>query len=253
MIGSFNFNTVESSYYSLVCKSVKRPLLPAVKVKRIELPGTSGAYDFPGNEYSLRTVTMKIAYIGTSYQELRSRARSIAAWLSTSTWAKLILNDEPDKYYLARVTNDIDLDSLWESGTADVVFDCQPFAYAVTDQEPSFIISGTTVCNFTNPGTRVINNNSPQGSKFKIEVAGTFTDMALTINGKSLIYGEPINGFLVIDNIEMTAFLGSTNKFSVLSGAIDTFLSINAGANALTIGGTTLNVTMTVKYTPLWY
>ena len=61
MIGSFNFNNVESSVFGLVCKSVKRPLLPAVKTNRIEVPGTSGAFDFGDDVYSLRTITMRIA------------------------------------------------------------------------------------------------------------------------------------------------------------------------------------------------
>ena len=79
MIGSFTFNNIGSESFKLVCKSVKRPLLPAAKVKRIEIPGISGAYDFDGVEYALRTVTMKIQYIGSSFEELRTKARSLAS------------------------------------------------------------------------------------------------------------------------------------------------------------------------------
>ena len=168
MVGSFKFNSTESSTYGLICKSVKRPLLPAAKVRRIETENSSGAYDVDDEsvDYGLRPLTMKIQYIGTSYEELRTKARSIAAWLSCRTWAPLQIHDEDDKYYLAKVTDAIDLNTLWESGSADVVFDCQPFAYSTTE------VTATGVGNvtFTNPGTREINYKSPPGSKFQIKV-----------------------------------------------------------------------------------
>ena len=122
----------------------------------MELPGASGVHDSDSDEYTLRSITMKIQYIGTSYEELRTRARQIASWLHTKTWVKLIINDEPDKYYLAKVTNEIDLDSLWESGTADVIFDCQPFAYSINETIVEFNAEGDTNKIFDNPGTREI-------------------------------------------------------------------------------------------------
>ena len=254
MIGAFIFNEVESSTFKLVCKSVKRPLLPAVKVRRVELTGISGVYDFDddGNEYSMRPLVMKIQYIGTSYEELRSRARSIAAWLSTSTWAKLRIHDEDDKYYLAKVTGEIDLDSLWESGAADIEFDCQPFAYSVDEEVEEFEVDGLTNHAFINPGTRLINYKSPQGSKSKITIVGAWTTLSLSMNGKTLNYPEAGNGTLIFDNIEMECTLGGVNKFSVLTGDVDTFLKVIPGDNTLTINGTGLDLDVTVEYIPLW-
>ena len=254
MIGSFIFNEIESSTFNLVCKSVKRPLLPAVKLRRVELSGISGVYDFDddSNEYSMRPLVMKIQYIGTSYEELRSRARSIAAWLSTSTWAKLRIHDEDDKYYLAKVTGEIDLDSLWESGTADIEFDCQPFAYSVAEEVKNFEVDGLTNHAFTNPGNRLINYKSPQGSKSKITIVGAWTTLSVSMNGKTLGYPEAGNGTLIFDNIEMECTLGGVNKFSVLTGDVDTFLKIIPEDNTLTINGTGLDLDVTVEYIPLW-
>lgn len=248
------FNETESSTYKLVCKSVKRRLLPAAKVRRIDLIGTSGVYDFDndGNEYSMCALTMKIQYIGDTYEELRSRARSIAAWLSTGTWAKLRIHDEDDKYYLAKVTEEIDLESLWESGSADIVFDCQPFAYSVTEASEEFAATDTVAHPFTNPGTRLINFKSPPGSKFQIKVVGSWTTLSLTMSGKTLNYTESGSGTLIFDNVEMECKLGSTNKFGVLTGDIDTFLKIVPGANTLTVDGTGLSVTVTIDYIPMW-
>jgi len=252
MIGAFSFNNIESSTYSLVCKSIKRPLLPAVKVRQIQPVGVSGVYDFDENEYEMRTVTMRISYVGTDYTELRTRARSIAAWLSVAAWSKLIINDEPDKYYLGKVTEEIDLVGLWESGTAEITFGCQPFAYSVTEESEEVDLTSSGSLVFTNPGTRVINYRSPQGSKFKIEVDGSWTTLALTLNGKTLTYTGVGSGVLTIDNIELEATLGIVNAYGSFTGATDTFLHVIPGENTLSITGTGLTIAVTVEYIPLW-
>lgn len=254
MIGSFIFNGIESSYFNLVCKSVKRPLLPAAKVRRVELPGISGVYDFDDDdtEYDMRKVTMKIQYIGTSYEELRTRARQIAAWLSTSSFVALRIHDEDDKYYLAKVTDEIDLDNLWESGSADIAFDCQPFAYSVSEVSHSFDVNAAKNESFTHPGTRLVNFRSPRGSKFKIIIDGLWTTLSLGLNGKTLTYNTAGSGILTIDNIEMEATYGTTNVFDNLGGDTDTFLKVKSGSNTLAVGGTGLDATITIEFIPLW-
>lgn len=254
MIGSFSFNDVESSNFNLVCKSVKRPLLPAAKVNRIEIPGASGAYDFDDDSYDLRIITMQIAYIGTSYEELRTRARQIAAWLANNTWSRLIINDEPDKYYLAKVTSEIDLQSLWESGSADITFDCQPFAYSLDELTFIFEVTVEKECPFTNPGTRKIDFRSPQGSKFIISVMGSWASLNFTLNGQSLTYSQSGNSNAVvqIDNIDMSVIQNGGNSFDKLDGDIDTFLSIIPGDNVLTVDGSGLNISMSIIFIPMW-
>lgn len=252
MIGSFNFNGIESSSFKLVCKSVKRPLLPAIKVKRVDVTGLSGVFDFPNNEYSLRPVTMSITYIGEDYLELRRRARDIAAWLSVDGWSKLIINDENDKYYLSKVTENIDLESLWESGSAEVVFDCQPFAYSINEQVISFSATTLTNCSFINLGTRVINNKSPIGSKYIIRITGSWTSINLVSNTNTLTFNKAGSGTLIIDNVNMEVLLNNINAFKDLFGDTDSFLKIISGINNFTITGTNLNVIVNIEYIPLW-
>jgi hypothetical protein len=95
---------------------------------------------------------------------------------------------------------------------------------------------------FTNLGTRVINRRSPQGSKFKIEVAGSWTSLTLSMNGKTLNYPVSGSGTLIVDNVEMEAHLDAVNKYGVVTGDVDTFLSLIPGNNTLTVGGTGLSV-----------
>lgn len=255
MIGRFQFNGIESDIFKLICKSVKRPLLPAVKTKRVELPGSSGVYDYPAHDYGLRSIAMRIVYLGNDYNELRSRARDIAAWLSTPTWGKLIIHDEPDKYYLAKITEEIDLRTIWELGAVDVVFDAQPFAYAAAEETVPIALSVPRSFNFVCPGNRVINYRSPIGSKSVIEIIGSWTELSLTLNGKTINYTQGVSGMTTIfDNIQMECTVNGENRFYTLTGDIDTFLEIFPGANVLQIGGNfgDIPITGSLKYIPMW-
>lgn len=254
MVGSFKFNGVESESFSLVCKTVKRPLLPASKTNIMQPLGASGGYDNLNNNYDVRTITMHIAYIGTSFAELRSRARSISAWLSTRSFEELIINDETDKYYLAKVVDEIDLDSFYESGGADITFVCQPFAYSVTENAETYDSGDLPNLVFNNVGTRDINNMAPPGSKFLITIVGSWTVLSLELNGFVLTHtAAVVKKTLVIDNVEMTAYLDAINAFDDLSGNIDDFLNIIPGENTLVVTGTGLNITsITVNFIKLW-
>ena len=277
MIGSFKYNYIDSSTFDLVCRSIKRPLLPPMKTNYIEMPGRSGIFDFGGNEYDIRELTMQIGYIGRDYFELRSRARDIANWLSSKQLSPLILNDEPDKYYLARVADGVDLNTLWESGTAEITFICQPFAYFITSTcgipslywdtadipwESAIPIEGLglfdftttvpTTITFNNPGNRQINFKSPQGSMSLIKINGSWTTLSLIINGGQLNYTESGSGELIIDNVNMNVKLNNINALGNISGDIDTFLEILPGVNTMDIQGTGLNISITMDFIPMW-
>lgn len=254
MIGSFSFNSILSESFGLVCKSVQRPLLPDRKEDTVDIDGASGLYDYGTDEYSIRNIVMQITYKETSFIDLRSKARQIAAWLSGGIWAPLIINDEPDKYYSAKITSKIDLDSFLESGSAEITFNCQPFAFSVDESKIiTSVTSSPKVIEFQNPGTRRINFKSQPGSKFLITVTGTWTSISFALNSQTLNFTQAgSSATLVIDNIEMMAYLGSTRSFDKLTGDTDDFLRILPGTNTLTVSGTNINASVKIEFIPLW-
>jgi len=271
----FEYKGIDSSIYGIICKSVSRPLLPAVRMRTAIINGRSGVYDFGGGDYETRQITMHIFYAQSNIYGLRAKSREISAWLSSSTWARLIIGDEPDKYYAARVVNGVDFKSLLATGEADITFECQPFAYMATDtgNDPTweeadfpwitnipwnmvrsyqFTATGTKNFTFDNPGTQEIGCNSPQGSKFNLIVSGNWTTLAISLNGKTIEYTEAGSGTLIIDNVEMEVKLDGVNKLSKLDGDIDSFLIAIPGENTIEINGTGLNVNVTIDFTPIW-
>ena len=275
MVGSFEYNGIKSSAFNLICRSVSRPLLPTVRPRIMQIYGKSGVIDYGGSDYDTRQIVMHIGYIGSSYVELRSRAREIAAWLASGTWEKLFINDEPDKYYLARVITGINFETMQRTGQADITFECQPFAYMAIDtgadptwneadfpwmtdipwvmvESYQFEATGEEEFTFENPGTQEIGYHSPQGSKFDIVITGSWATLEILLNGKTLEYTEAGTGVLVIDNVDMEVKLDGVNKLSKLDGDIDTFLTVMPGENTISIDGTGLDVTVTIDFAPQW-
>lgn len=144
----FTFNGQHSSTFGVAIKSKNRQLLPAVNDRYIEIPGRHGGFHFPG-ELQDRIIELECAFIGTSRQDLREKARQIAAWLHTVERAVLSFDDEPDKYYLAKVDNAIDPSQMFVLATFNLNFRCEPFAYG-PEVQADFVNDQATVIN---PGT----------------------------------------------------------------------------------------------------
>lgn len=257
MIG-FKFNNIESSTYNIICKSVNRPLLPPLRQKTIEILGRAGVYDYGNDTYDTRLITIHIFFARDTIANMRLRAREIAAWLGQSQWSKLIFGDETDKYYAAKIYEQVDLKTLIATGETDITFECQPYAYSVTDtgidEDYQFTVTAETELEFVNPGTVTINKKSPQGSKSQIKVVGTWTNITLTSGTKTLTFSEAAltSKTLIIDNVNMECTLDGVNKLSQLTGNLDDFIYITPGDNAVTITGTAINVTVTIDFTPMW-
>lgn len=279
MMGAFTFDGKSSLDFALVCKTIARPLIPPVKFRRVEYGTRSGAYDLPSTNYELRTVSVKLQYIGTkqeeistagqiltnannpnhllkdglvsSYFEMRTRAREIAYWLCKPDWKQLTFDDEPGRYYLAKVDGEVAMDELEQNplGGAEVNFICQPFAYA--DTVTSINRSGSTTFSVNNIGTCSIGSNSPIGSQFTISIQNGSGLAVISLNGRTLTTNYPTN--IVIDNVlcEAKTTAGDNLFSSLVAGSIDKFLELIPGNNSITISGLSGGI-VNVSFRAMW-
>ena len=129
--------------FQIVAKTVDRPILPAMRKREMAIPGKHGIYNFGLNTYNKRIISILIQYVGATFNDLRLRARDIAAWLSQTSYKELIFSDEPDKYYLAKIYDPVGLENFFRLGKATIQFECQPFAlYVVTSAEDVYLDDG---------------------------------------------------------------------------------------------------------------
>lgn len=228
----------------LVMVSKNRPILPEPYNITEELPGVDGDYDYsavnPDGRVKYKPITDEIEF---SFKEkspanIRTKAHTIALWLACGQ-QQLRYDDDPGKYYLAKVINKLELESqIIRLKTFTVQFKRQPFAYALTEESHNYTVPGNKTIN--NPGTFV---------KPKFTITGTFTTLALSCGGKTMTYSEAIAGAtLVIDCDKMICIKDeSINMSNKLSGSFFEFAAEN---NVLTIGGTGLDCTVNVSFRP---
>lgn len=273
----FTFNSQHSSSdFGIVVKSINRSMLPGMIKKEINIPGRHGTYDFSDNVYENRVISIGISYKATSHNDLREKVRDLASWLSQQDYCRLQFDDEPDKYYLAKVYGAVNFENMLKLGKTSIEFICQPHAqYLVStceeytwgdeltwgvdipwDWSDTYIFdcTGNMTYDIDYIGNYELSNAAQNGSKFNIIITGTFTTLTLALNGNTLTYGEAIaSETITIDCINMTVKKGSTNKLSVCTGDLTEFFKLlPLENNTLTISGTALNVEFTIDFIPIY-
>jgi predicted phage tail component-like protein len=244
-MSGLKFNNKHSTELGLNMLSKRRNILPEPVIITEELPGMDGDYDYSNvnpdgrTKYKPFVDEIEFSFIEKNPANVRTKAHSIASWLACGE-SQLMYDDDPGKYWLARIINKLDIESqLVRLKSFTAQFKCQPYGYAVDEvQEVYEGIAAPVDKVIANPGTYV---------KPKITVTGSFTTLTLTCGGKTLTYSEAINGAtIVIDNMQCIKD-GAINVGNKLSGSFFEFVN---GDNTLSIGGTGLNCSITVSFRP---
>ena len=143
---SFNFgqyNSVDDwGIYVIATDS----FLPPKRERKISIPGRSGSYDYGAKSWDERTLRVECRLMN---QISKAEFREIIYILSKK--ARLILWNEPDKYYVAELYDPGEVQDYWYESMRDFTlnFTCEPFAYgetvttALTDGRNRITYNGT--------------------------------------------------------------------------------------------------------------
>lgn len=136
----FTFGGVSSSSLNLIVLGNPVPLMPEISEQSEEMPGLDGGYDF-GIQYKAKIIPVTVRLLNsTSKADYKAKLRNLAAILNPRLGAKeLIFDDEPDKMYLARLTENFTPERVGMiSDIFTLSFICyDPFAYGVTEKTES--------------------------------------------------------------------------------------------------------------------
>lgn len=241
MLG-FTFGGRHCSQFNICMKSKNRTMFPEPKLSYQEALNMDGSYDFsavnPNNRicYKNREITVDCYIVSTDLAMLRSGVRSVALWLGVGE-KKLIFDDEPNVYYLAKVSNRIDFNQAFKRGYFTIVFDCRPFAYANTLNNIVYDdVTELTVLSFTNPGFEAF----PE-----IIIQGTFSNIEFLKGTKTLRYSGSGEGTLTLNSEKMTATLGNNNVLHLISGD---FFTITNGLNGIVVDADSIDANITIRY-----
>lgn len=260
------FNNTYSANIGVYISNIKRPALPVLRKKKVVIAGKHGAFDFGGNIYEERIITVDCFIKEKSYEDVRQKARDIAVWLGSK--GQLIFDDEPDKYYIAQTYSSIEPEQIIKSGKFTVTFECDPFAYSITSTSDDAIWDSDVTWNSdvtwggsdnytfpvtSSPTSLQIYNFGTMPVRPIISVIGSFATINISINGLTIGYSEAvIEGTIIINNVKYTVTKDGVNKLSVTTGDTAYFLELAPGINNITISGTGLNCTVLFDFRPLY-
>ena len=145
-----NFAGVDIPSYLKVNK-VTYPILPTIEAKTEKVNGRAGEFDF-GVEIGTRTIKADVQIIGTDQYDIMKKSTDLAQWLFHEDLQPLIIADEPDKQYMARLVNETEVDELFRVGQATLEF-LIPSPYKEATAEKLVTQTVTTVDPFN-----VVNN-----------------------------------------------------------------------------------------------
>lgn len=140
---------------------------------------------------------------------------------------EVVFSNEPDKYYKAKIIEQIDYEKLLRFRTASIKFRVQPYKYQYQEQKQVY----------ENPLEKIIAvNNGLESSKPIITITGTGAIELIVNDNKLFSYTFPeAEDTVVIDSQKQDAYLGTVLKNRNMSGEFPLF---KAGKNIISWNGT---------------
>jgi len=178
---TFDGSSSATAVPELVVQRIVRPFVGAVRDEYVEVPGRESAWLFteqPGDG----AITMQCTLIGASREARRASVRALASWTRSQDRRPLIIGDEPDRQWWAKLDNAPDVDEALRLGRLSLSWRCLPYAEAVETTSES--ASGTSLT-FSAPGDPgvpmfqviEVSTSAPAASGIELDVNGTVIGM----------------------------------------------------------------------------
>ncbi len=244
----FIYNGITSQSMSIKARLVNWTAIPGLRNSFVQIPGKAGVADF-GSSGAERTITVKCnVYPQLAFSNLVGVLDGIAEWLNPDNGLKqLVLDDVPDRYFTARLTDAVDCERLvLSSGAFDLKFVCpDPYGYAMTDETYTLTATGG------NTVTRAQGNTDslPVYLLKAVIPAGSGTYVSIFTNNEELQVVGALNAgeTLVIDSNLVTAKVMDASGETLRNGLPLlyelNFPVLRKGANVITVNAVSATFT----------
>lgn len=246
-----------SAIQGLYVQRVRRRLVGGVRDQFIPIPGRDGGAVY-GERRGFRTITADCT-VKAPPGSRHARVVQVADWLDKTAERKLAFDDQPDRYWLATLSDDPDPDEWREAARFTLSWTAQPYAYAVT--VTSVTVTATAVTGLSGTFTPADTIDAyPEITVTPLN--GTVTSIGLTLNGQTISWagalasGAPINFSSVSNTVTTGAstdvdLTGAYTLAAVnMADVTGVFPLIAEGMNAWAIiwGGTATRVRITFRW-----
>ena len=151
----FQYNGITSQSMSVKAHLTGWQMVPTLRSNTETVPGKAGLADF-GADSGERYIDVACnVYPQKTFADMVAIFDQVAAWLDPTAGTKqLVLDDVPDRYFMARLSDTVDCERLLRAaGSFTLRFLCpDPYGYALdevereignTDSEPVYSLQGT--------------------------------------------------------------------------------------------------------------
>ena len=225
----FEYKGVKSSDLGIVVEKMPSIVIPSNTFNDIDIPDAEVKTSVPG-----RLEGFTYAFECRLNEVNPAKYREIAKWLKNEEGNdKLIRSDEDDKYYKAKVINNIPFEKVIKKYTRFIVhFECEPYAYSNVEE----------VVTLTNK-SNILLNPGVYESRPVMKIYGNGS-LKIKVNGQQITFSS------VVNYITMDCLLFECYKDDALMNA-----NMNGTYPTLTLGENTIelveNVTK-IEVSPNW-
>lgn len=232
------FNNIDFGDYIKV-ERVRDPLLPSIKNITKELSGKHGLL-YRKNTLEAKYIEVEIRLIEKNRSKVKEKARTLARLLYTDEPKELRFKEEPDKYYIAILDGNTDLDRFLFTGFAVLTFlATDPIAYGETRKLD--LTTDTTFYNLATAETR---------ATITIPITSNIDHIRI-VNQNTGEFIQVEHNFIVGDKIiiDFQNELVTKNGYSIMKDLYleSDFFTIQVGENRITS-----NVIGTLEYIERW-
>ncbi|MFC9728353.1 phage tail domain-containing protein [Bacillus cereus] len=248
----------------------QHPAAPPIRDYTVSIPGRPGAYYFGSDidplEFNLPLIIKPQENRFELAAAIRKMVTAFIDYYGKPKLVKLIYDYEPDKYYLVQYSGSLPIDRYFSLGKFELpLIAYDPNAYSVVSNDE--ITWGSQNITFENMIYTYGHNGGGQVEKvtssklYSVFVSGLVQNPIITINGsganvivsangKSFSLGTFNNTNWLIDGNTWTVLKNGANGLSDYNKNYPTgsWLEFIPGDNKISINGTSLNLTIQVKF-----
>lgn len=123
------FNGIANPNFMKV-KSISHSALPPISLSTIQIPGKAGSIDLNRNSIGDRKIDVEILIISPEKNMIPKQLELLAKWLYHEEAKELVLGDNPNRTYKAKLDGNTDFSEILRVGQGVISFTCtDPFIY----------------------------------------------------------------------------------------------------------------------------
>lgn len=227
------------------------PVLPDISMKESEMPRRYGNYD-GGVNFGGKTIILDVIILKDKELTLMAQSDIIAKWLKGDEWkpSKFILAEQPDKYFMARASNSVEIADLFVSGEGSIEFyAADPTKYATVETIKTFTeVTGTNLTFAYNGSIKTlpeITLSLADSGTLKVATVNDYVRIENVTTGKRMtLYGVLNRNELILTSNNRSLSLADVPKVLANLSLDSEWLNLQEGTNNLKV------TTSVVGYSP---